>query len=131
MSWHIHPQEVDSVIRLSDGERYTYLIKKIADWEEVWGLANEDGWIQMMDDNGKSLAPIWPHEEFARKCATEEWSDTLPRSIDLDTWRAAWLPGLSNDGRLIAAFPTPSKRSVVVEPSKFAVDLEQELSLYE
>lgn len=130
-TWRIHSNEIDSVLRMPGGQRYTYLIKKIADWREIWGLANDDGWVQMMDDDGNSLAPIWPHEEFARRCAIDDWVDTIPRLVDLNSWRNIWIPGLSIDDRLIAAFPTPDSRGGVITPLKFKSDLEQELSLYE
>ena len=64
-------------------------------------------------------------------CATDFWSGNEPRSIDLSAWLERWIPGMTRDRRLVAVFPTPSNRGVVVAPDRLKENLEAELSLYE
>jgi hypothetical protein len=46
------------MLSLSESERYAYFVKKAADWEEIWRLKTEDGWILAGDDQGNELVPI-------------------------------------------------------------------------
>jgi hypothetical protein len=52
-------KEFEAVIKLPANIRYEYLIKKVADSEEVWGLY-DDGWAMSSDDKGRLLIPFWP-----------------------------------------------------------------------
>ena len=123
--------EIDAVSALRAEERYQYLIKRIADAERVWSLRNSSGWVLAADDAGNVLVPIWPHEAFAARCATSQWSDCVPQPIDLGEWRDRWLPGIERDGRTIAAFPTPDAQGVAVEPARLRQDLTAELLRYD
>jgi hypothetical protein len=42
-------------LSLSGLERYAYFVKKAADWEEIWSLKTEDGWVLAGDDQGVVL----------------------------------------------------------------------------
>ena len=52
MSWIMNEKEVENVISLPAEGRYEYFIKRVADWEVVWSLGNEDGWVLAGDDGG-------------------------------------------------------------------------------
>lgn len=54
-----------------------------------------------------------------------------PRQIELEVWLDRWLPGIQQDGRLIAIFPTADDKGVVVAPERLANDLEIELQNYD
>ena len=38
----VSKQEIEAVTALSPEERYGYFIKRICDWEQVWGLFEDD-----------------------------------------------------------------------------------------
>ncbi|WP_260849873.1 DUF2750 domain-containing protein [Bacillus pumilus] len=48
----MHPKELETTIQLSAKKRYDYFIKKIVDFEEVWSLRNEKGWVMSEDEHG-------------------------------------------------------------------------------
>lgn len=48
----MHPKELETTVQLSAKKRYDYFIKKIADFEEVWSLSNERGWVMSEDERG-------------------------------------------------------------------------------
>jgi hypothetical protein len=77
------------------------------------------------------LVPIWPHERFAKACATVAWQNYEPRSIDLDAWIERWIPGMTTDGKAVAVFPTPNERGIVVLPERLLTELSEELEQYE
>ena len=106
-------------------------MKRVADWQEIWSLANVEGWVLYGDKSGQELVPVWPHPRFAEACAQGEWSDCEPRLIELDEWLDQWTPGMIEDKRLVVVFPTPDMRSTVVTPERLEADLRAELSLIE
>jgi hypothetical protein len=127
----VHPKEVENVVRLPDDRRYEYFVKKIADWQNVWGLHGGSGWALAADDAGNQLIPFWPTAEFAQLCAQSEWEGYTPSPIALDIFMDKWLPGMMKDGRRLAVFPTPSGRGVAVEPTRLLLDLTSELEKLE
>jgi hypothetical protein len=131
MSWHLSEKESTSVLSLPDDMRYSYCLKRIADWEEIWSLRNRDGWVLMRTPDGFETVPIWPHSDYAAKCIKDEWADCEPASISLTAWMDRWLPGLHEDGRQIAVFPTPADSGVTVEAKRLASDLAEECAKYE
>ena len=106
-------------------------IKKVADNEELWTLANKDGFILAADANGREYAPVWPHASYAALCAINEWHGAEPRAIDLREWLEKWIPGLTSDDRHIAVFQAPTVKGVTVTPENLIMDLLAELSKYE
>ena len=130
MTWNMHDKEYDSVLSLPGERRYAYFIKRLAGEELLWSLAGEAGWVLAGDNEGREVVPVWPHARFAAACATGEWADTEPRSIELTNWLEKWIPGMLRDRRFVAVFPTPSDKGVVITPTRLREDLAEELSLY-
>ncbi|MFB8735254.1 DUF2750 domain-containing protein [Bacillus sp. SL00103] len=48
----MHPKELETTVQLPAKKRYDYFIKKIVDFEEVWSLRNEKGWVMSEDEYG-------------------------------------------------------------------------------
>ena len=128
---YLSEQELISVLSLSGAKRYSYFIKKVADWEEVWSLRNQDGWILATESSGRELIPVWPHERFAQVCVTGEWQDCEPAVIELSIWMERWIPGIVKDGRQIAVFSTPEDKGVVVQPGQLYTEICKECEQYE
>jgi len=132
MSLEINEKELASVTSLEGRKRYSYFIKRVADFEEVWSLAGAEGrWCLAAEPDGGEVVPVWPARRYAEVCAAGEWADSEPKSINLDLWLERWTPGMIRDGRRVTVFPTPGARGVVVDPARLADDLAVELRLYE
>ena len=129
MSIQINRHELQAVTSLAADARYAYFLKKVVDWEEVWGIGDEKGWA-FMTDGAIELVPVWPAEAFAAACCVGEWQSKRPNAIDLDTWLEKWIPGIIRDNRQITVFPiatdTGNKR-VVVTGERLNVDLVEAL----
>ncbi|MBA3945262.1 MAG: DUF2750 domain-containing protein [Herpetosiphonaceae bacterium] len=123
-------QEFASVLGLSGKQRYSYFVKKVADWEHIWSLASEAGWVLAYADE-REVVPVWSHPRFAASCASDEWANHFPRSIPLTMWLERWTPGMVDDRRLVAVFPTPHDKGVVVSPNQLRDDIRDELLLIE
>ena len=62
---------IKNIVNLSAAERYGYFIRKVSDFEEVWGLKDKEGWA-LMGNNEQVLFPVWSEKEFAELCKTEQ-----------------------------------------------------------
>lgn len=124
----MNQKEFESVIKQPPNIRYEYFIKKVADYEEVWGLYN-DGWATAKDDGGNTLIPFFPKKEFAEYCAVNEWETFQAEPIDLDQFIEDWLIGMKKDRVSPSIFPT-NEDSVVVEIDVLLRDLNNELENY-
>lgn len=120
----VSERKLEALLALPGPERYEHFVKTVADWELAWGLYSE-GWALAADDDGRPAFPLWPAEEFARACAGGEWEDYSPEEIALEDLVNELLPKLERDSVLVAVFPTPSDRGVVVVPQALGGALEE------
>ncbi|MBN1123429.1 MAG: DUF2750 domain-containing protein [Sedimentisphaerales bacterium] len=130
MSYNVNEKELRSVLSLDFSKRYAYFIKKVCDWEEIWSLRNEDGWVVLGDSEGNECFPVWPAKDFAAMACQGDWKDCEPSSIPLDKWLTSWIDGLRNDQRLVAVFPNQDLKSSVVSSDQLRTDMQEELAKY-
>lgn len=126
----IEQAELKAVLQLDGAKRYEYFIKKVADWEEVWGLY-QDGWALATDDDGNSVFPLWPAKEYAKACASADWSSFEPSVIELEDLLSELLPKLSSDNLLCGVFYTPSDKGVLLDPVCIMNSLREEMEQYQ
>ncbi|MEK5057931.1 hypothetical protein BK126_06525 [Paenibacillus sp. FSL H7-0326] len=124
----MNKKEFEAVIKLPANVRYEYFIKKVADYEEVWGLY-DNGWAVTSDPNGDLLLPFWPKKEFAEACAIEEWKNYNAESIDLSGFIEEFLPQLKKDGIKPSIFFN-NDDSAVLEVNTLIEDIETEFEKY-
>jgi hypothetical protein len=130
-TWSLKEEEFRAVSALPAGERYNHFVKRVADWESVWLLGDDDGPVALADDEGRDYLAVWPHPRYAEACACDAWSGLGPRPIEVHEWVTEWLPRLAEEGSMTVVFPTPSHQGFVVPPSGMADDLRAELALLE
>ena len=124
----MNQKELDSIIKQPPNIRYEYFIKKVADYEEVWGLY-DDGWATAQDDDGNMLIPFFPRKEFAEYCAVNEWNNFKAEPIDLNEFIENWLVGMRKDRVKPSIFPI-NEDSEMVEIDVILRDLNSELENY-
>lgn len=123
-------EHLNSVVKLSAPKRYNYFIKKVADFEVVWGLYN-DGWALSETESGAPIFPFWPQKEFAKFCATGDWEDYEPEEIPLEDFRYRLLPMIERDGVLPGIFYTLEDGSVDADVPTIQKDIRLELDKLE
>lgn len=126
----MNEKKVASITAMGGPDRYDYFVRKVADFELLYGLF-DDGWAMMESDDETRCFPFWPESEFAELLATERWKNYRPKEIELATFLGRWIPGMTKDGLSVAVFPTPTGPGVVVKPDRLAGDLAEECSQYE
>jgi len=129
MAYKMNPVQFAQVSSLSAEQRYQHFIGKVTDWEELWTLKGEDGFVQCKIE-GEICAPVWPHPDYALPLVVDEWADSTPERISLDAFRSRWIPGMKKDQRMFAVFPTSETKGVIINPSDLAVELDEGLAQY-
>ncbi|MGB7992096.1 MAG: DUF2750 domain-containing protein, partial [Candidatus Methylophosphatis roskildensis] len=117
-----------NVIALDARARYEYFIRKVTDFETVWGLFGQ-GWATGAA-NGQNAVPFWPEEGFAALCANDEWDHCSPKEIPLQDFLRKWLPGMDRDHNMCWIFPTRESTGYLVHPLGLKQDLDAELAQY-
>ena len=129
MEWQPSEPEALTVVGLPAADRYAYLIAKVVEHGGIWSLWQAAGWVLAIDGE-RTLVPVWPHARFAAAAANGAWAGCEPRSIALDSWLEQWLPGIEEQGRAVAAFPTASENGLPVEPATMLRDFDVAFSNY-
>lgn len=124
----MHPRKIETLNSMSAPERYRYFIRKVCDFEQLWGLVN-GGWATGQVDT-HSIIPVWPESTFAACNADGAWRGLQPRVILLDDFLGKWIPGANVDGYRFGVFPTPNQQAIVVANEILQADLLAELSQY-
>ena len=130
MSYEVHGKELAAVMSLPAEQRYEYFLRRVADWEKLWSLGDEDGWALATGPNDQVLVPVWPASAFASACASGEWRHFRPKSILVEDWLSKWIPGIVSDDRSVAIFPTIDNVGMIVNPYKVADDIREAISQY-
>ncbi|MCT2561813.1 DUF2750 domain-containing protein [Chryseobacterium herbae] len=122
--------KIENILKMSEDERYNYFVRKVADFEQIWGLS-DNGWALLGDDIGNQILPLWPEKEFAELCAVDQWKEHKAEPIELDNFIEKWVPGMTKDKILINIFLTPKAKGTVISPADLYSDLQDELEQYE
>lgn len=128
----VSDKEISAVSVLSREDRLSYLIKRVANFYEVWAIDdNVGGWVMAATKEEEPVFQIWPFAEYAALCCTGQWADCAPKSIGMDEFLESYLADFEEQGILIGAFYTPAENGLLIEPNKLRALLDDELLKYE
>lgn len=126
----ISKQEFDSVSKLNAFDRYKYALKRIADWEVVVCLSdNEENWALAEVDNF-TVFPLWSAEIFASSMLKDGWEEYTIKEVGLEDFYNILDDFVIPRGYLISVFPMADKSGFVVNPSELTRDLGIEINKY-
>jgi hypothetical protein len=123
-------KEINAIINLSDNKRYEYSIKRIADFETLFVIGDDQGLRTYHDGTGKIVFPIWPFREFALLCCTNEFASCQPEGIQLKDFMESYLLNFIKSGYKLSVLPLPSNKGAIVDIDVFKKDIENELRKY-
>jgi len=110
--------ELENYLKLSKEERFNYCLVRITEAEEVWGLAEPQGWI-INEVEEQATLPIWPYQQFAVNSARKPWQDASPQAISLEHFVYKVSQLLIDNGILVEIFPTATQPGHVIEAKAF------------
>ncbi len=129
MPYKINSQEINSVLNLSNIERFKHFVKRSCDWEEVWALKNEAGWVTSESEGRKCLA-VWPNPAYAKLFIKGDWENATPELIELNNFIENWVPGLVQDGIYLGVFPNLELDAIVISAESILPEIKKELENY-
>ncbi len=120
------PKQIEEVYAKKPENRYKYFIKTIAEEEEVWGLADDEGWLLLEDDEDNTdVIAVFPNAEFA-EIFREKGGFQEFRVEVLDLYEFVdWLEDFELEKMKVAVFPTPDFQSAVMTPDRIKMDLQE------
>lgn len=122
-------EEIERVRSLNSNKRYEYFIKKVVDWDEVWGLFN-NGWAMQSDGDGNSYFPIWPAKIYAAVNKNSEWEKYEPKSFDIDDLINGLIPKLKKENVKLSIFPVKNEIEITTSLDQFVKDINSEEDKY-
>lgn len=123
-------KKIEAVCALSARDRLAYFIRKITDFEALWGCF-ENGRIVLGSDKNRQAVPFWPELEFAEDYVKRNKLSAKPKEIELSIFLDRWLPGMEKDGAKIAIFPTTLEERIIIDPSSLRKLIEEEAAQYD
>jgi hypothetical protein len=91
----------------------------------VWGLKSERGWAvcESTEYEDTDVYPFWSTKAEARVHCTDEWARYEPARLELASFIATWLAGMSEDGVLVGTNWDADLAGLEVEPEDLAEEL--------
>ncbi|WP_263415889.1 DUF2750 domain-containing protein [Terriglobus albidus] len=129
--YKLNDKHLRGVLEMAGPERYSYFIKRVADWQFIYALESPSGWALAGDETSFSILPVWPHKRFAEICIKGDWSDCVVTQIPLSEWMPKMTQMLEAKQIKVAVFPLPDGRGVVVESGRLSADISEELAKVE
>ena len=126
----MHIKQLESVFKLESKERYGYLIRKVADFEQVFLIEDKKGNYVTCGNNNEIIIPIWPELEFAQELIKKEWKKCVIKKVPLSDF-INWMDKLETENYLIGGFPNLKLNSIVVKPIEIKNHLIFESQQYE
>jgi len=120
-------KEIAEVLAKKPENRYKYFIKNVMKEEEVWGLADKDGWLMTeVEDDGTDVLMVFPNREFAE--IFREKSELTEYQLEvLDLYEFVdWLDDFAEKNMKVGVFPTPDFQCAVMTPDRIKEDFQVE-----
>ncbi|MBK8196093.1 MAG: DUF2750 domain-containing protein [Lewinellaceae bacterium] len=120
-------KQIDEILAKKPESRYKYFIRTVVAEEEVWGLADEEGWLLLEDDEDDTdVLAVFPNAEFAEVFREKgEFDEFKVEVLDLYEF-LEWLNDFEKEKMKIAVFPTPDFQSAVMTPERLRADFKEE-----
>lgn len=120
-------KQIEEILAKKPEKRYNYFIKTVCAEEEVWGLADDEGWLLLEDDEDDTeVLAVFPSPEFAEIFRTKgEFEEFKVASLDLYEF-VDWLDDFEKEKMKVAVFPTPDFQSAVMTPQQLKDDFQTE-----
>lgn len=113
----MNEKKLENVLALNAEDRYGYLIRKTADFEIIFLIADLRGNYVTIGIENNICIPVWPEKKFAELMVETKWPDHIIKEMDIYEF-IDWQDSLMTENYLIAGFPNRQLNSVVVSPTE-------------
>ncbi|MDP5190639.1 DUF2750 domain-containing protein [Rheinheimera baltica] len=128
MPYKMNEKQYEAVLALDSFDRYDHFISKVADWQQLWGVKSEKGWLVPVAPEDFEYFPLWPHSEYAQKITDENFPGHTATEISLEELLDHWLPLFEQDNVKVAVFPNKEWTFWCIEPQDLKGELLNEMA---
>lgn len=120
-------KQIDEILARKPESRYKYFIRTTVAEEEVWGLADEEGWLMLEDDTDDTdVLAVFPNPEFAAVFQEAgDFGDFKVEALDLYEF-LEWMEDLEEQKIKVGVFPTADFQCAVMAPERLVADYQTE-----
>ncbi|MBI1423271.1 MAG: DUF2750 domain-containing protein [Gammaproteobacteria bacterium] len=104
-------QELQEIAGMQAAQRLQYFLTRVIEAEEVWSLADEQGWV-MRENGDMAVLPIWPYRQCADACITE--TDLHAHATSLDHFVESILHTLITQNIYVEVLPARETGGVLL-----------------
>ena len=126
----INKKEISIVSELEPLNRYKYFVKRVADFEILYTIVDNDGRLAISQVENHKLVSFWSAHEFAKPYLIDEWKDYEVKQIAMEEFEESFIDLIVEEGYLINIFPVRNKAGFVVNINEFVRDLSEEYEKY-
>ena len=126
----MHPSKMKNLSTMSPKERANYSIRRIADFEVLWALAQDNGDLVIDDIDSKlSILYIWPEAELAKNFMPGHHKDNNAKPFEISVYSMIdiCIPDMNKLGVKFSVFFGPDDKSWIYTPDELKDALEQDL----
>lgn len=120
-------KEIDEILGRKPESRYKYFIRTVVAEEEIWGLADDEGWLMLEDDADNSdVIAVFPNPEFAEIFQEKAgFGEFHVEALDLYEF-FEWMDDFEQENIKVGVFPTPDFHCAVMPAERLREDFQAE-----
>jgi Protein of unknown function (DUF2750) len=130
MPYRLSPKQTQAVLEKDSKKRHAYFIKKIVDWQQLWGAKKGDEWLVPLAPEKFEYFPLWPHPGCAKQALLDHYPGYQATEISLAELLEYWLPLFSHNDVRPAVFPNHEWAFACTDPNTLGQQLRRELAKY-
>jgi len=111
---------------MSDPQKsHEKFVADVVRFKKVWGLKLDDNWAvsKSADFNDAEVLLFWSDQEMAKACATDDWHDYTPDSIETPEFLENWLPGMYEEGIAVGTNWSTELDGLEMDPITLALEI--------
>ncbi len=128
MPYRLAPDEMENLLSQSAEIRYQHFLDKVADWEEIWGVCDEQGWLVQVTTSQRRYITLWSHPALTEDAIKRHLPEAQAEEIDFEFLLEQWLPLLKQEDINISIQPDRQWQGIIVSPDKFEEDLRRAIA---
>ena len=125
----MNSKKYENIIKMNKSARYDYLVRKVADFEEIYLIFGSHNEMYTEILNGEESILVFPEKEFAQMFVDQNPSGRIK---EMDIYKfVEWLDRDSDEKIKIAVFLNDQKDAKIVNSAELKADLAEELEQYQ
>lgn len=110
-------------------KRHEKFVTDVVSFKKVWGLKLEDNWAVSKSEafNDAEVLLFWSDKTHAEACATDDWADYTPESVETPEFLENWLPGMYEEGIAVGTNWSPELEGLEMDPLTLALEIITEI----